>query len=47
MLEFHQVNDSDTLEVTIDGAVTREDYDRMVALADEMIERFGRISMVE
>jgi len=47
MLEFHQLHDTNILEFTLDGAFTKADYDLLIVKADEMIEEFGTIKMIE
>lgn len=47
MLESHQIPDTNILEFTLDGAFTRADYDKLTALADDMIAQQGTIKMIE
>ena len=47
MIESHQIPDTNILEFTLDGAFTREDYDKLTALADDMIAQHGTIKMIE
>ncbi len=47
MLEFHQISDTNILEFTLDGAFTKADFDQLAEKADEMIEEFGTIKMIE
>ena len=47
MLEFQQIGDTNVLEITLDGALTKADYDRLTEKADAMIEEFGTIKMIE
>jgi hypothetical protein len=47
MLQVRQSGETNVLEIELDGAMTREDFDRVTARAEEMIERFGTIRIVE
>lgn len=47
MLEFNQIGDTNILEFTLDGAFTKADYDKLIVKADEMIEEFGTVKMIE
>lgn len=47
MFEFHQIPDTNILEFSIDGKFTREDFDKVVAKMEEMIQRHGKIKVLE
>jgi len=47
MIEFQQIDQSNIIEFTIDGGMTREDFDRLVKKLDGMIHEFGKIRIVE
>ncbi|MCB9838587.1 MAG: STAS/SEC14 domain-containing protein [Phycisphaeraceae bacterium] len=47
MLEFHQIDDTNVLESTLDGSLTREEYDRLTDKAEEMMRRFDKIRMIQ
>lgn len=47
MLDFHQIDNTNILEITLDGALTRENYDKLTEKADAMIDEFGTIRMIE
>jgi hypothetical protein len=47
MLEFHQIPDTNIIEFTIEGELTRADYDRLVDRMDAMIRAHGKIRMIE
>lgn len=47
MLGFHQIPDTNIIEVTFDGDLTRADYDRLADHLDAMIRAHGKIRMIE
>lgn len=47
MIELKRYPDSPVLEFTLDGALTRVDFDRVTAAAEEMIEEYGQIRFIE
>ena len=47
MLKFEQHEDSNLLECTLDGPLTRADFDALTAKADEMIDEFGQLRFLE
>lgn len=47
MLKFEQYEDTNLLECTLDGPLTRADFDALTAKADEMIEQFGQLRFLE
>ena len=47
MIEYLTDPTRGVVEFTIDGPVTRDDYDRIVAEIDGAIDRFGTLRMVE
>lgn len=47
MFEFHRVPDTNILEFTVDGKVTRRDFDRVADEIERMIEAHGKIKIME
>jgi hypothetical protein len=47
MLEYLTDPTDGVVEFTVDGPVTKEDYDRVIAEVDGAIERFGKLRLVE
>lgn len=47
MFEFCEIPDTNILELSIDGKVTRGDFDKAVAKMETMIARHGKIKILE
>src|SRR3546814_18418786 len=47
MIDYLTDPDRGVVEFTVDGPLTKEDYDRIVAEIDDAIGRFGKLRLVE
>ena len=47
MLDFRSIPDSSIVEFTVDGAVTREDFDAVIAAVESKIEDYGSVDLLE
>src|SRR3546814_8187732 len=47
MIDYLTDPDRGVVEFTVDGPLTKEDYDRFVAEIDDAIGRFGKLRLVE
>ena len=47
MLTVNEIRGTNILEFTLDGSLSREDFDQIVTKADEMIEAHGKIKLIE
>ncbi len=47
MLSFRSVPNSNIVELTVDGAVTRDDFNDVIAEIDSKIEDYGSVDVLE
>jgi len=47
MIEFHQIDQSNIIEFTIDGEMTKDDFDAAAEKLDGMMNEFGKIRIIE
>ncbi|MGB5352587.1 MAG: STAS/SEC14 domain-containing protein [Woeseia sp.] len=47
MLTFHSIPNSNIVEFTLDGAVTREDFDAVIAEVNSKIADYGSVDVLE
>jgi hypothetical protein len=47
MIEYSEVPETNILEITVDGKVTREEFDEVAARMTAMIERHGEVRLLE
>lgn len=47
MLTVSQSTDTNILEFTLDGSMSRKEFDKLVEQAEEMIEAYGKIKIIE
>lgn len=47
MFALHQIPNTNVLEFTIDGALTREDFDAVAAQLEQIIEKHGKVKILE
>jgi SpoIIAA-like len=47
MIEFHQIDQSNIIEFTIDGEMSRAEFDAAAAKLDGMMHEFGKIRIIE
>lgn len=47
MLEVRETPDTNIVEFTVDGRITREEFDRVVAVLNKKIEEYGSVRLLE
>lgn len=47
MLKFHEIPNTNVIELTIDGGVSAEEFDAVIAKLTSAIERHGKINLLK
>lgn len=47
MLTLNHIQGTNIIEFTLDGSVTREEFDKIIALAEQLIETYGKLRVIE
>tara|TARA_R110000737_G_scaffold2923_18_gene9918 strand:- start:3281 stop:3664 length:384 start_codon:yes stop_codon:yes gene_type:complete len=47
MLTINEIPNTNILEFTLDGSLSRAEFDQLAAIADKMIETHGKVKVIE